>query len=86
VLPLDSRVGAHSIEWLPDGLQLVVPKKTDLGRLLLRHDDDGSVEPYADCGSLPSGFNEVVVDGRGNVYVNGADFDFPAFTAEPWRV
>ena len=82
VLPLDPRAGAHSIEWLPDGRQLVVPKKTDLGRLLLRH-DDGSVEPYADCGSLPSGFNEVVVDGRGNVYVNGADFDFLNFIAEP---
>jgi sugar lactone lactonase YvrE len=82
VLPLDPRVGAHSIDWLPDGRQLLVPKRTDLGRLLLRA-DDGSVRPYADCDALPGGLNEVVADGRGNVYVNGVGFDFLKFIAEP---
>jgi sugar lactone lactonase YvrE len=82
VMPLDPRVGPHSIDWLPDGRQLVVPKNGDLGRLLCRA-DDGSVEPYADCGALPSGFNELVVDGRGNVYVNGFDFDFLEFIKKP---
>ncbi len=46
---------------------------------LLRREADGSLVPHADLGGLPSGFNEIVVDGRGNVYVNGADFDFLAF-------
>jgi sugar lactone lactonase YvrE len=71
-------VGAHSIDWLPDGRMLIVPKNTDRGRLL-RREADGSLVPHADLGGLPSGFNEIVVDGRGNVYVNGADFDFLAF-------
>ena len=35
--------------------------------------------PHADLSGLPSGFNEITVDGRGNIYVNGADFDFLAF-------
>jgi hypothetical protein len=45
--------------------------------------DHGSVEPYADCSPLPSEFNEIVADGRRNVYVNEVGFDFLKFIAEP---
>jgi sugar lactone lactonase YvrE len=59
-----------SIDWLPDGRLLVT------GEGLMRRERDGSVVPHADLSSLGvAGFNEIVVDGRGNVYVNGgADF------------
>jgi sugar lactone lactonase YvrE len=75
----DPEVSPHSIEWLPDGRMLIVPgKQLALGRLL-RVEPDGSLVAHADLTGLPSGFNEIVVDGRGNTYVNGADFDFMAF-------
>jgi sugar lactone lactonase YvrE len=59
-----------SIDWLPDGRLLVT------GRGLTRMEPDGSMVPHADLSGLGvDGFNEIVVDGRGNVYVNGgADF------------
>jgi sugar lactone lactonase YvrE len=43
----------------------------------MRMEPDGSMVSHADVSSLGvDGFNEIVVDGRGNVYVNGgADFD-----------
>lgn len=75
----DPEVSPHSIAWLPDGRMLVVPKNPDAAGRLLRREPDGSLVPHADLSGLPSGFNEIVVDGRGNVYVNGADFDFLAF-------
>jgi sugar lactone lactonase YvrE len=60
-----------SIDWLPDGRLLVT------GEALMRRDPDGSMAPHADLSGLGvTGFNEIVVDGRGNIYVNGgADFD-----------
>ena len=60
-----------SIDWLPDGRLLVT------GEELLRIEPDGTTVPHADLGGLGvGGFNEIVVDGRGNVYVNGGvDFD-----------
>jgi sugar lactone lactonase YvrE len=55
-----------SIDWLPDGRLLVT------GQGLKRVEPDGSVVPHADLSGLGvDGFNEIVVDGRGNVYVNG---------------
>ena len=60
-----------SIDWLPDGRLLTT------GPGLNRHEPDGSVVPHADLGGLAGDWNEIVVDGRGNVYVNGGiDFDF----------
>lgn len=60
-----------SIDWLPDGRLLT----TGVG--LFRHEADGSVVPHADLGHLAGDWNELVVDGRGNVYVNGrCEFDF----------
>ena len=53
--------------WLPDE-RLVIVSSTD-GRLL-RREPDGTLQTQADLGR--PGWNDVVADGRGNVYVNGA--------------
>ena len=59
-----------SIGWLPDGRLLVT------GEGLLRREPDGSMVPHADLTALAEDWNELVVDGRGNIYVNGrCDFD-----------
>jgi sugar lactone lactonase YvrE len=60
-----------SIDWLPDGRLLVT------GRGLMRIEPDGSMVPHADMSGVGvEDFNELVVDGRGNIYVNGGtDFD-----------
>jgi sugar lactone lactonase YvrE len=55
-----------TIDWLPDGTLLVT------GHGLNRIEPDGSMVPHADMSAVGvDGFNEIVVDGRGNVYVNG---------------
>jgi len=60
-----------SIDWLPDGPMLVTA-----GRKVLRMEPDGSLGTHADLSELTEyGWNEIVVDGRGNTYVNGAGFD-----------
>ncbi|MGN9781079.1 SMP-30/gluconolactonase/LRE family protein [Nonomuraea sp. ZG12] len=79
VVVRDPEISPHSIDWLPDGRLLIVPKNAEPKGRLLRQEPDGSLVGHADLSGLPSGFNEIVVDGRGNVYVNGADFDFLAF-------
>jgi sugar lactone lactonase YvrE len=64
------------IDWLPDGRLLIVHSRD---RLLLRRDFDGTLVTHADLSSLSSGsWNEIVVDGRGSAYVNGAGFDLMA--------
>lgn len=55
---------------LPDGRLLIVSSAD--GRLLSR-EPDGSLAGYADL-KVP-GWNDIVVDGRGNAYVNRAGFD-----------
>jgi sugar lactone lactonase YvrE len=63
------------IDWLPDGHLLIVSGQE---RLLLRRESDGSLATHADLRPLSdNGCNEIVVDGRGNVYVNGGGFDRP---------
>lgn len=62
-----------SIDWLPDGRLLIVSGPE---AKLLRREPDGSLVTHADLGSLARGWNEIVVDGRGNTYVNGSNFDF----------
>src|SRR5215210_5981912 len=62
-----------SIDWLPDGRLLVVSGPE---ARLLRREPDGSLVTHADLRSLARGWNEIVVDGGGNTYVNGSDFDF----------
>jgi sugar lactone lactonase YvrE len=56
--------------WLPGG-QLVIVSSPD--GLLLRLEPDGSLVTHADLGR--PGWNDIVADGRGNVYVNGAGFN-----------
>ena len=56
-------------DWLPDG-RLVIVSSPD-GRLL-RREPDGSLVTHADLGR--PGWNDIVVDGRGHAYVNGAGF------------
>ena len=59
------------IDWLPDGRLLIVSGQE---RLLLRQEPDGSLVTHADFNGLTQGaFNEIVVDGRGDIYVNGGD-------------
>ena len=79
VVTRDPETSPHSIEWLPDGRQLIVPANPAYAGRLLRREPDGSLVDHADLSGLPSGFNEIVVDGRGNIYGNGAAFDFMAF-------
>jgi sugar lactone lactonase YvrE len=58
---------------LPDGRLLIVAGPE---ARLLRQEPDGSIVTHADLSKLARGWNEIVVDGRGNIYVNGSDFDF----------
>jgi len=61
-----------SIDWLRDGRLLIVS-----GRLIQRLEPDGSSQtPHADLTNLSvQTLNEIVVDGRGNIYVNDIGFD-----------
>jgi sugar lactone lactonase YvrE len=59
----------YCIDWLPDGRLLVVSGQEGL---LLRQEADGSLVTHANLTNIsPAGWNEIVVDGRGNIYVNG---------------
>ncbi len=60
-----------SIDWLPDGRLLTT------GDGLKRHEADGTLATHADLGDLAGDWNELVVDGRGNVYANGRLFGPP---------
>jgi len=63
------------IDFLPDGRLLVVSARD---RLLLRRESDGRLVTHASLGSLSDRpWNELVVDGRGNAYLNNIGFDFP---------
>ena len=63
----DTHPMGYSIDWLPDGRLLVT------GDRLRRQEPDGSILTHAEQHA-----NEIVVDGRGNIYINGADFNFAA--------
>jgi sugar lactone lactonase YvrE len=65
------------VDWLPDGRLLVVSAHEGL---LLRQEPDGSLETHGDlrAASEPAAINELVVDRRGNAYVNGGGFDMMA--------
>jgi sugar lactone lactonase YvrE len=64
------------IDWLADGTLLVVSARE---RRLLRMADDGSFSTYAELAPVcDKPWNEIVVDGRGNAYVNGGGFDLQA--------
>lgn len=61
------------IDWLPglhsDGRLLIVSGRE--GRVV-RLEADGSLVTHADLSGIAAGWNEIVVDGRGNAYVNSA--------------
>ena len=60
-----------SIDWLPGGLMLVTA-----GQRLLRMEGDGSLVTHVDLTALSDhGWNEIVVDGRANAYINNIEFD-----------
>jgi sugar lactone lactonase YvrE len=61
-----------SIDWLSDGRLLVA------GPGLLRREPDGSLVSHADLGGLSKAWNEIVVDGRDNAFVNAAGFNLMA--------
>jgi sugar lactone lactonase YvrE len=65
------------VDWLSDGRLLVVSAREGL---LLRREPDGSLVTHGDLSraSDPPAGNELVVDGRGNAYVNGGGFDLMA--------
>jgi sugar lactone lactonase YvrE len=75
-----------SIDWLPDGRLLLVSARDGL---LLRREPDGSLTTHADLGALAAKeqpWNEIVVDGRGNAYVNNTGFDFPGGEFAPGTI
>jgi sugar lactone lactonase YvrE len=61
-----------SIDWLPDGRLLAVSGPE---AKLLRQEPDGTWATHADLSPFGTVFNEIVVDGRGNAYVNGGSFN-----------
>jgi sugar lactone lactonase YvrE len=61
-----------SIDWLSDGRLLVA------GPGLLRREPDGSLVSHAELDGLSQDWNEIVVDGRDNAFVNAAGFDLMA--------
>ncbi|HEY3038673.1 MAG TPA: SMP-30/gluconolactonase/LRE family protein [Pyrinomonadaceae bacterium] len=65
------------VDWLPDGRLLVVSGGEGL---LLRRESDGTLVTHADLNkaSNPASGNELVVDGRGNAYINGGGFNLMA--------
>jgi sugar lactone lactonase YvrE len=74
------------IDWLPDGRLLVVAARD--GRLL-RQEPDGTLATHADLSSLAERghpWNEIVVDGRGHVYLNNQGFDFPGGEFAPGTI
>jgi sugar lactone lactonase YvrE len=70
-----ARVPTLGIGFLPDGRLLIVSMRDGL---LLRREQDGSLVTRADLTSLSRHpWNDLVVDGRGNAYVDNIGFDFP---------
>lgn len=59
------------IDFLQDGRLLVTSDDR-----LLRRELDGSFVTHADLSALGKAWNEVTVDGRGNIYVNSVGFSF----------
>jgi sugar lactone lactonase YvrE len=67
-----------SIDWLTDGRLLVT------GQELMRREPDGSMVRHADLSAVAEhGWNEIVVDGRGNIYLNGVGFRFGEEAFQP---
>ena len=73
-------------DWLPDGQLLLVSSRDGL---LLRLESGGSLVTHADLSGLSEKghpWNEIVVDGRGNAYINNQGFDFPSGQFAPGMI
>jgi sugar lactone lactonase YvrE len=72
------------IDFLPDGRLLIVSGRDGL---LVRREADGSLRTHADLSSLSRyAWNDIVVDGRGNAYINEAGFEFPGGEFAPGTI
>jgi sugar lactone lactonase YvrE len=72
------------IDFLPDGRLLVVDSAH---QRLIRREPDGSMVTHADLSAISTKpWNDIVVDARGNAYVNNIGFDFPGGQAAPGLV
>ena len=77
----ETMLGAPSfpccVDWLPDGRLLIVSARAGS---LLRQEPDGLLLTHGDLNtvSTPPAGNELVVDRRGNAYVNGGGFNLMA--------
>ncbi|MFL5691905.1 MAG: SMP-30/gluconolactonase/LRE family protein [Ktedonobacteraceae bacterium] len=73
-------------DWLPDGQLLLVSSRNGL---LLRMEPSGELVTHADLSSLSKKgipWNEIVIDGRGNAYINNQGFDFPGGEFAPGTI
>jgi sugar lactone lactonase YvrE len=63
-----------AVDWLPDGRMLVI---SGHDRKVLRRERDGTITEWVDLRPVCDfAWSEIVVDGRGNTYVNSIGFDF----------
>jgi sugar lactone lactonase YvrE len=71
---LEHRSLPMCFDFLPDGRLVLVSNQE---HALLTLEADGTLTTYADLRNLSEfGCNDIVVDGRGNAYVNSGNFDF----------
>src|SRR2546421_9170311 len=73
-------------DWLPDGQLLLVSSRQGL---LLRRESGGELVTHADLSGLAKNghpWNEIVIDGRGNAYINNQGFDFPGGQFAPGTI
>jgi sugar lactone lactonase YvrE len=76
---LEHRSLPMCFDFLPDGRLMLTSSSA---RTLLCRSADGTLTPYADLSALSPHayppFNDIVIDGRANTYVNNVNFDFAA--------
>jgi sugar lactone lactonase YvrE len=73
-------------DWLPNGHLLLVSSRDGL---LLRMESGGELLTHADLSGLSKKglpWNEIVIDGRGNAYINNQGFDFPGGEFAPGTI
>lgn len=83
IIALDPATGAHevvarapapplSFDFLPDGRMVIAASREPR---LLRRERHGELVTHVDLSDLGDGWNEIVIDGRGNIYINGGNAD-----------
>ncbi|MFL5592068.1 MAG: SMP-30/gluconolactonase/LRE family protein [Ktedonobacteraceae bacterium] len=73
-------------DWLPNGQFLLVSSRDGL---LLRMESGGELLTHADLSGLSKKglpWNGIVIDGRGNAYINNQGFDFPGGEFAPGTI